>query len=313
MTTIFIGGSRHISRLPSEVKKRLDNVITSGYRVIVGDANGADKAVQKHLLDSSYEKVTVFCSGDTPRNNLGNWHTSRVDPPTSAKGFQFYAAKDRQMAHEADFGLMIWDGKSPGTVLNVLRLVQVGKISVIFNVPRKSAINIKSLDHWRLFFSSCSPDLLADIKERATAEEWATAEVETQPKLASSLDAPPKDVTSKPLLLDEAVLVLNQALASGDAAKIMETVGAIARDRGMSVVARETGLARESLYRSLDAGGNPEFATVIKVLSSVGLRLETRIIRSEDAKNQARNHTAEQYSLSKLERPRAFESPGVEV
>ena len=44
----------------------------------------------------------------------------------------------------------------------------------------------------------------------------------------------------------------------------------------MSQIARETGLARESLYRSLDAGGNPEFLTVMKVLSSLGVRLEAK-------------------------------------
>ena len=125
MNTIFIGGSRHVSRLPSEVKKRLDNVVVSGHRVIVGDANGADKAVQKHFHDIHYDKVTVFCSGASPRNNLGTWLTHHVDAPKNAKGFQFYAAKDREMAREADFGLMIWDGKSPGTVLNVLRLAIV--------------------------------------------------------------------------------------------------------------------------------------------------------------------------------------------
>ena len=108
MNTIFIGGSRHVSRLPSEVKKRLDNVVASGHHVIVGDANGADKAVQKHLYDIHYDKVTVFCSGASPRNNLGTWFTHHVDPPKNAKGFQFYAAKDREMAREADFGLMIW-------------------------------------------------------------------------------------------------------------------------------------------------------------------------------------------------------------
>jgi probable addiction module antidote protein len=42
----------------------------------------------------------------------------------------------------------------------------------------------------------------------------------------------------------------------------------------MTQVAKETGLARESLYRSLVNGGNPEFATVLKVLAAVGLRLE---------------------------------------
>src|SRR5215831_18637941 len=60
MNTVFIGGSRHVSRLPSEVKKRLDNVVASGHRVIVGDANGADKAVQKHF--TTYTTTRSQCS-----------------------------------------------------------------------------------------------------------------------------------------------------------------------------------------------------------------------------------------------------------
>ncbi len=51
--------------------------------------------------------------------------------------------------------------------------------------------------------------------------------------------------------------------------------------RGMSNVAKETGLARESLYRALSSEGNPEFATVLKVLTSLGLHLSaTRNVAS---------------------------------
>jgi probable addiction module antidote protein len=50
----------------------------------------------------------------------------------------------------------------------------------------------------------------------------------------------------------------------------------------MSQVARETNLARESLYRSLDEGGNPEFTTVLKVLSSLGIDLEARKAPEKD-------------------------------
>ena len=45
MSTVFIGGSRHVSRLPAQAKERLNNIIGSGFRVVVGDAAGADKAV----------------------------------------------------------------------------------------------------------------------------------------------------------------------------------------------------------------------------------------------------------------------------
>lgn len=281
MNTIFVGGSRHVFRLPAEVKKRLDNVIASSHQVVVGDANGADKAVQKHLCDAHYPHVTVFCSGDTPRNNLGSWATHRVDVPKGTKGFQFYAAKDREMARKADFGLMIWDGKSPGTVLNVLRLVQAGKISVLFNVSDKAAVNVKTVDQYRDFIRQCDPAFRADLRERATAQEWSLIEVDLQPSLldhaaASATDVPDESEPASASPTEETVQTLNAALASGDAARIMDILGAIARDWGMSKIARETGLARESLYRSLDAGGNPEFMTVMKVLASLGVRLEAR-------------------------------------
>lgn len=286
MNTIFIGGSRHVSRLPPDVKKRLDNVVASGHRVIVGDANGADKAVQKYFLERHYNNVTVFCSGLTPRNNLGTWHTHHVEAPRDAKGFHFYAAKDREMAREADFGLMIWDGKSPGTVLNVLRLALAGKIAVLFNVPDKDVVNIKTVDAWKTFISRCSRELQSDVKERATADEWRLVESNDQPTFLATFDerpsAPPQqpseEASSSPIppVPDDVVKALNQALAHRDATAIMNAIGVIARERGMSQVARETGLARESLYRSLDAKGNPEFATVLKVLASIGLRLEAK-------------------------------------
>ncbi|WP_024513296.1 addiction module antidote protein [Bradyrhizobium sp. ARR65] len=303
MNTIFIGGSRQVSRLPTEVKKRLDNVVASGHRVIVGDANGADKAVQKHFHDIHYDKVTVFCSGASPRNNLGTWLTHHVDAPKNAKGFQFYAAKDREMAREADFGLMIWDGKSPGTVLNVLRLAIAGKIAVLFNVPDKKVVNIKSVDSWRNFIAHCSDELRRDVKERATPDEWRLVETSDQPTFLSVMEkAPsaqaPEDVAGEDAAssaaqapaLDEVVKALNDALARSDATAVKEALGQIARDRGMSQVARKTGLARESLYRSLDPKGNPEFTTVLKVLSSIGLRLEVKPEKAESEREPVASH-----------------------
>ena len=67
---------------------------------------------------------------------------------------------------------------------------------------------------------------------------------------------------------------LNVALEDGDLSVILAALGDIARARRMSVVAQETGLGRESLYKSLSAEGNPEFATVLKVVSALGLRLQ---------------------------------------
>ena len=67
---------------------------------------------------------------------------------------------------------------------------------------------------------------------------------------------------------------LNVALEEGDLRLIMAVLGDIARARRMAVVAQETGLGRESLYKSLSPEGNPEFATVLKVVRALGFRLQ---------------------------------------
>lgn len=67
---------------------------------------------------------------------------------------------------------------------------------------------------------------------------------------------------------------LNVALEKGDLSLIMATLGDIARARRMALVAQESGLGRESLYKSLSAEGNPEFGTVLKVLRALGFRLQ---------------------------------------
>ena len=66
---------------------------------------------------------------------------------------------------------------------------------------------------------------------------------------------------------------LEAALDDGDPAVIAAALGDVARAVGMTAVARDTGLARESLYKALSSNGNPELATVLKVLTAVGIRL----------------------------------------
>ena len=61
--------------------------------------------------------------------------------------------------------------------------------------------------------------------------------------------------------------------AGDDADFIASALGTIARARGMSQLARDTGLGRESLYKALSGEGNPSFATILKVVHALGLRL----------------------------------------
>jgi len=66
---------------------------------------------------------------------------------------------------------------------------------------------------------------------------------------------------------------LEAALEEGDPSLVVAALGDIARSKGMTQIAREAGLGRESLYKALSIEGNPEFATVLKVLQVLGLRL----------------------------------------
>jgi probable addiction module antidote protein len=65
----------------------------------------------------------------------------------------------------------------------------------------------------------------------------------------------------------------------GDGSLIRAALGDIARARGMTQLAKDTGLAREGLYKALSADGNPEFATVMKVIKALGLKLHVQTAR----------------------------------
>ena len=66
---------------------------------------------------------------------------------------------------------------------------------------------------------------------------------------------------------------LEAALEDGDPNLVAAALGDIARSKGMTNIARETGLGRESLYKALSLEGNPELDTILKVIQALGLRL----------------------------------------
>jgi len=173
MSTIFAGGSRSITRLPAEAARRISNIMANKHHVIVGDAGGADTAIQRCLLDAAYDNVEVFCSGPRFRNNLGSWATHHIQTARETTGFQFYAAKDRAMAETAGFGLMIWDGKSPGTILNILRLLR-GKRPAVLISPAHISQTFKLFEDWQTFLGTCRPQLVHALKQRAAANEWVS-------------------------------------------------------------------------------------------------------------------------------------------
>ena len=72
---------------------------------------------------------------------------------------------------------------------------------------------------------------------------------------------------------EEMAAYLEAALEEGEPSLVAAALGDIARARGMTQLARDTGLGRESLYKALSPSGNPEFSTVLKVIQALGIRL----------------------------------------
>lgn len=66
---------------------------------------------------------------------------------------------------------------------------------------------------------------------------------------------------------------LNDAIAQGNAEELVAALGTVARAKGMSQIARDAGLGRESLYKALGGSASPGFATVNKVIASLGLKI----------------------------------------
>jgi probable addiction module antidote protein len=71
--------------------------------------------------------------------------------------------------------------------------------------------------------------------------------------------------------------LLNDALTSGNAAYVAQALGVIARSRGMTAVARDSGVTREALYRSLSEDGDPRLTTLLGVLAALGVTLRAEI------------------------------------
>lgn len=72
-------------------------------------------------------------------------------------------------------------------------------------------------------------------------------------------------------------------VANGDATFITKALGDIARARGMSQVAKDAGLSRESLHKALSGDRNPNFDTILKVISALGLKLHAEAVQSHSA------------------------------
>jgi len=176
MKTVFIAGSRSISRLNPTLRAKLSSVLRKKYRIVIGDANGADKAVQKHLQEMNYRNVVVFCMREC-RNNLGGWPTRCISSDNVKGGFDYYSKKDERMARDSDCGLMLWDGKSRGTLRNIVQLLQADKTVLVYLGPEKKFYTLEGPTDLRTFLAGHVPAALRTLE----SESFVPSTSNTQP------------------------------------------------------------------------------------------------------------------------------------
>ncbi len=142
--TVFIAGSIKIKHLHPLVKERLDRIVTSDLDVVVGDAEGADSSIQSYLFEKG-ARATVYCTGPRPRNNVGGWPIQSIQATAKPGTRAYFTVKDVAMAEVANFGLMIWDTQSTGTLSNVIELLKRKKKTLVFLNKEKEFLEISNV------------------------------------------------------------------------------------------------------------------------------------------------------------------------
>ncbi len=134
--------------------------------MLIGDANGADKAVQYFLHDMQYNNVIIYCSGERCRNNIGNWEVIKIPVPSNLSGNKYYIVKDESMAKNADCGFMLWDGKSPGTINNIYNMLFDKKITLVYYSPEKQFYTIAKPQDVEQLLAKCKQDDLINLEKK---------------------------------------------------------------------------------------------------------------------------------------------------
>jgi probable addiction module antidote protein len=112
--------------------------------------------------------------------------------------------------------------------------------------------------------------------KRAKVKVVAVSKARSKPnaKFKGKLKTIPWDSTQYLKTKQDIADYLEAVFEIGDPALLTHSLGIIARAKGMTQIGRAAGLGRESLYKALSAQGNPEFATVLKVIHALGLKLK---------------------------------------
>ncbi len=155
--SVFVSGSKRLFinekdegnewHLPETVRERLNELISDGEDILIGDCPGVDSYVQKHLKTSGFKKVTVYVSGSKgrTRNNAGKWEEKHFRTQ-GRTAYSYRIEKDFRMAENAEYGIAIWNGESKGTFTNMAYLVAQGKTVQLYYIPENRWISISSVE-----------------------------------------------------------------------------------------------------------------------------------------------------------------------
>ncbi|MCC4620294.1 helix-turn-helix domain-containing protein [Xanthomonas cassavae CFBP 4642] len=285
MKTVFIAGSISISRLHEKVRERINNIVSQDLNVVVGDADGADTSIQECLQAYHASKVTVYCTGEAPRNNVADWPVHHVQSQARAGTRAFFTAKDVEMAKNSDFGLMVWDCKSTGTLSNVIELLKAKKKSVVFVNKNKDFVTIgdkSGLDHLLHFMSEHA---------RAKAEEkiGLSTKITALSQESFTLDAPateaPKDLLDA--AADPTVTETVASTAETESVKLRAVLMSALADHiarthlSQSQAAKVFGVTQPRVSDLLRGKTNLfGLDTLINMAAAAGLRVEMRVLES---------------------------------
>ena len=158
---VFVAGPRAVRTLNEKVTDILSHMIEKQSTVLLGDASGVDCLAQKYFAEAKYPNVHVYASNGKARNNVGGWSIHSVEVPTGMKGFDFYSQKDMRMAQDADNGFMVWNGRSKGTLNNIINLISKNKKTVIYFIPNQKIYCVEKIEHVEEIAKSMGPEVLA--------------------------------------------------------------------------------------------------------------------------------------------------------
>ena len=153
MSKVFISGSISTKELPSGILQSLEKIQKHNMTILVGDADGIDKAIQDYCEKSNYKNVCVYSIYSSPRYLSSNSFEKKFiyvdDKIIKERERQTY--KDEAMTVDSDYSLIIWDGRSKGSYYNIIRALTHNKkikvyLSTIKQFLEQRKINRNEID-----------------------------------------------------------------------------------------------------------------------------------------------------------------------